>query len=158
MVLSILALETALIALYARRFSRSRGVHAYAFPTRDRVATASPDELRALGFSTRKAEYIRDLARAAVSGAMDLDGLLDVPSAKVIEVITTQRGLGRWTADWFLARCLGRVDSRIRRSNVSIPRPPFEGNGGSAAQNNPSCQFFPQRTVKNRQRRAQASF
>ncbi len=32
------------------------------------------------------------------------------PSATIIEVLTAQRGLGRWTADWFLARCLGRGD------------------------------------------------
>src|SRR5215213_5849723 len=37
---------------------------AHAFPTRERVAQAEPEELRALGFSTRKAEYVVGLARA----------------------------------------------------------------------------------------------
>src|SRR4029077_17609246 len=31
-------------------------------------------------------------------------------SAIVIAELTALRGLGRWTADWFLARCLGRGD------------------------------------------------
>jgi DNA-3-methyladenine glycosylase II len=86
------------------------GQTVHAFPTATALAHSRPSTLRAMQFSTRKAEYIRDLARAAVSRALDLDGLLDTPSARVIELITAQRGLGRWTADWFLARCLGRGD------------------------------------------------
>src|SRR6266581_4043308 len=66
--------------------------------------------LRALKYSTRKAEYIRDLARAVASGALDLDALSALPNAAVIERLTTLRGLGRWTADWFMARFLGRGD------------------------------------------------
>src|SRR5262249_9388277 len=67
-------------------------------------------ELRALKYSTRKAEYIRDLARAIVDGTLDLETLCAAESALVIEQLTALRGLGRWTADWFLARCLGRGD------------------------------------------------
>ena len=37
-------------------------------------------------------------------GELDLDALGDLPDEIVIEAITAQRGLGRWTADWFLAR------------------------------------------------------
>ena len=33
-----------------------------------------------------------------------------MPNDAVIERLTRLRGLGRWTADWFLARCLGRGD------------------------------------------------
>src|SRR5439155_892404 len=36
-----------------------RGAHAYAFPEPERLASASEDELVAVGFSRRKAEYIR---------------------------------------------------------------------------------------------------
>src|SRR5206468_2856865 len=67
-------------------------------------------DLRVMKFSRRKGEYIRDLARAVVSGRLDLDALAAAPSEAVIERLTRQRGLGRWTADWFLARCLGRGD------------------------------------------------
>ena len=68
-------------------------------------------ELRALQFSTRKAEYIRDLARA-VDGrhARSRRRSAGAPNADVIARLTALRGLGRWTADWFLARCCGRGD------------------------------------------------
>src|SRR2546429_2998508 len=82
----------------------------WAFPEAERLAAARVRELRALKYSTRKAEYIRDLARAVVSGKLDLEALRAAESALVIEQLTALRGLGRWTADWFLARCLGRGD------------------------------------------------
>ena len=82
----------------------------WAFPDAAALAQARLREFRAMKFSRRKGEYIRDLARAVVSGRLDLDALAAAPSEAVIERLTQQRGFGRWTADWFLARCLGRGD------------------------------------------------
>ena len=82
----------------------------WAFPEAARLAQASVRQLRALKYSTRKAEYIRDLARAVVAGTLDLEAVSAAESASVIAELTALRGLGRWTADWFLARCLGRGD------------------------------------------------
>jgi DNA-3-methyladenine glycosylase II len=81
-----------------------RGVHAVAFPARERVAAASERELVALGFSRRKAEYVIGLAR----GDLDLAALAALPDGDVKERIVAVRGLGEWTADWYLARHLGR--------------------------------------------------
>ena len=89
---------------------RVPGGEVYAFPDAAALAGARVRELRALKYSTRKAEYIRDLARAVVSRELDLDALAQAPNAEVIERLTGLRGLGRWTADWFLARCCGRGD------------------------------------------------
>jgi len=89
---------------------RVPGGEVYAFPDAAALAGARVRELRALKYSTRKAEYIRDLARAVVSRGLDLDALAQAPNAEVIERLTGLRGLGRWTADWFLARCCGRGD------------------------------------------------
>ena len=82
----------------------------WAFPDAARIAGARLRELRALKYSTRKAEYIRGLAHAVVSGTLDLEAVCAAPTPTVIERLTALRGLGRWTADWFLARCLGRGD------------------------------------------------
>ena len=38
---------------------------AWAFPTRERIAQATESEIREVGFSTRKAEYVTGLARGA---------------------------------------------------------------------------------------------
>jgi DNA-3-methyladenine glycosylase II len=77
---------------------------AWAFPSRERLAVASEDELLSLGFSRRKAEYVVGLARSDV----DLPALTLLPDDEVKERIVAVRGLGEWTADWFLARHLGR--------------------------------------------------
>jgi DNA-3-methyladenine glycosylase II len=86
------------------------GATVYAFPEAATLAAARVDDLRAMKFSTRKAEYIRDVARAIADGALDVDALAAASNAAVIDTMTQVRGLGRWTAEWFLARCLGRSD------------------------------------------------
>ncbi len=86
------------------------GAELWAFPDAAALAGARVREMRALKYSNRKAEYIRDLARAVAAGALDLDALDAAPSVEVITRLTALRGLGRWTADWFLARCCGRGD------------------------------------------------
>jgi DNA-3-methyladenine glycosylase II len=86
------------------------GETVYAFPEAAALARARPSALRAMQFSTRKAEYIRDLARAVDRGALPLDELGQRPSEAIVDLLTAHRGLGRWTAEWFLARGLGRGD------------------------------------------------
>ncbi len=85
------------------RFGVRIGV-AWAFPTRARLAAAGEEELVAVGFSRRKAEYVVGLARSG----LDLDGLAALPDEEVKACIVAVRGLGEWTADWFLARHLAR--------------------------------------------------
>jgi DNA-3-methyladenine glycosylase II len=73
-----------------------------------RIARASVAELRALQFTTRKAEYIIAIAEAIASAALDLPTLAELPDDEVIAQLTAIRGVGRWTAEWILARTLGR--------------------------------------------------
>jgi 3-methyladenine DNA glycosylase/8-oxoguanine DNA glycosylase len=81
-----------------------RAEHAYAFPTRERLALAEPAELLGLGFSRRKAEYAIGVAR----GDLDFDALTVLPDEEVHQRLTALAGIGEWTADWFLARYLLR--------------------------------------------------
>ena len=109
LVTSITAQQVSLRAAFAirnrmiERFG-ARAQHAYAFPTRERMATVEPDELLSLGFSRRKAEYVVGVARSD----LDLDRLRYLPDDEVKATLTAERGLGEWTADWFLARHLAR--------------------------------------------------
>ena len=109
LVTSITAQQVSLHAAFAirnrliERFG-VRAEHAYAFPTRERMAGAEPEELTALGFSGRKAEYVVGLARSD----LDLAGLGALPDDEVKDTLTALPGIGEWTADWFLARHLAR--------------------------------------------------
>jgi DNA-3-methyladenine glycosylase II len=73
-----------------------------------RVACANVAELRALQFTTRKAEYIIAIAEAIASRTLDLVTLAALPDDEVIARLTAIRGVGRWSAEWILARTLGR--------------------------------------------------
>jgi 3-methyladenine DNA glycosylase/8-oxoguanine DNA glycosylase len=109
LVSSITAQQVSLFSAFAirnrliERFGERAG-SAYAFPTRQRLAAAREEELVAVGFSRRKAEYVVGLARAD----LDLDGLAALPDEEVKARLVAVRGLGEWTADWFLARHLAR--------------------------------------------------
>jgi 3-methyladenine DNA glycosylase/8-oxoguanine DNA glycosylase len=109
LVTSITAQQVSLFSAFAirsrmiERFGE-RAERAYAFPTRDRLASATEDELLAVGFSRRKAEYVIGLARSDV----DLDALASLDDDEIRARITALRGLGPWTAEWFLARHLAR--------------------------------------------------
>jgi DNA-3-methyladenine glycosylase II len=109
LVTSITAQQVSLFAAVAirnrlvERFGERLG-RVWAFPTRERLAGAAEEELVAVGFSRRKAEYVVGLARSE----LDLGALALLPDGEVKERIVSLRGLGEWTADWFLARHLGR--------------------------------------------------
>jgi 3-methyladenine DNA glycosylase/8-oxoguanine DNA glycosylase len=109
LVTSITAQQVSLHSAFAirsrliERFGVPLG-HVYAFPTRERLAGAAEEELVAVGFSRRKAEYVVGLARSGV----DLDALATLDDDEVRRRIVAVRGLGPWTAEWFIARHLGR--------------------------------------------------
>jgi DNA-3-methyladenine glycosylase II len=90
--------------------SQEGGPSYHAFPEPERLASASKDALRQRGLSGRKAEYILGLARAVVSGEIDLEGLRDLSDEEVRAAITGLRGFGPWSADYILVRGLGRLD------------------------------------------------
>jgi 3-methyladenine DNA glycosylase/8-oxoguanine DNA glycosylase len=77
---------------------------AWTFPTRERIAGAREEELAALGLTRRKAESVVGLARADV----DLRALASLSDDEVRKRLVHLRGIGAWTAEWFLARHLGR--------------------------------------------------
>lgn len=84
------------------------GAHVvYSLPV-PQLAAAEVTALRELQFTTRKAEYIVHLARSIHEGSLDLDALAALPDDEVIQRLVSVRGLGRWTAEWYLARTLGR--------------------------------------------------
>jgi DNA-3-methyladenine glycosylase II len=109
LVTSITAQQVSLHAAFAirnrliERFGRPAG-RAYAFPEEKRLRRVAPDELVTLGFSHRKAEYVVGLAAAD----LDYAALATLPDEEVKATLTSVRGLGEWTADWFLARHLAR--------------------------------------------------
>ena len=76
----------------------------------EQVAALDWQGLRGCGLSGRKTDYILELARAEISGFVDIDGLPGLDDETVIKTITALRGFGQWSADIYLMFALGRGD------------------------------------------------
>jgi DNA-3-methyladenine glycosylase II len=108
----VVAITTQQISLHAAASIRRNLVERYGirhdvaweFPTRERIKELRPRHFTPLGFSRAKAEYVLELAHSD----LDLDALSALDDDEVIARLTSVRGVGRWTADWFLARHLAR--------------------------------------------------
>jgi DNA-3-methyladenine glycosylase II len=79
-------------------------------PTPEAVLALSEDDLRGIGFSRRKVEYVHDLAGHVLDGELELDRIATLGDEEAIAEISAVRGLGRWTAEMFLLFHLGRPD------------------------------------------------
>jgi DNA-3-methyladenine glycosylase II len=89
----------------------SRGAEPPAFVWRldaGALAGAEVAELRALQFSNAKAVAIVTFAAAVAAGRLRLDELEALDDEQVVDRLVAYPGIGRWTAEWLLARTLGR--------------------------------------------------
>ena len=82
----------------------------WVFPDAELLAGATPEDLRACGYSQRKAEYILEFARKVDDGRLDLEALKVLPDEAVRSTLTALRGWGPWSANYFLVRGLARPD------------------------------------------------
>lgn len=81
-----------------------------AFPEPAAILEKSVEELRTVGLSRSKANYIRDLAQHIVDGKIRFDHLDGLDNDAVIKELTDVKGIGEWTVQMFLMFCMGRSD------------------------------------------------
>lgn len=60
------------------------------------------DDMRAIGLSARKVEYLVDLSLHFQSGALHADKWPEMDDDAIIQELVAIRGIGRWTAEMFL--------------------------------------------------------
>lgn len=81
------------------------------FPSPEDLATADPQQLRALGFSLAKVTTIQGIARGALDGVVpSREEAVERSDEELIERLTQLRGIGRWTVEMLLIFTLGRLD------------------------------------------------
>jgi DNA-3-methyladenine glycosylase II len=79
-------------------------------PTAEAVLALDLDALRAAGLSRPKAAYVRALAERVQAGDLSLEALDALPDDEVIEVLSSIKGIGRWSAQMILIFRLHRPD------------------------------------------------
>jgi DNA-3-methyladenine glycosylase II len=80
------------------------------FPEPKAILEKSVEDLRGVGLSRAKANYIRDLAQHVVDGKVKFDHLDNASNDEIIGELTDVKGIGEWTAHMFLMFCIGRAD------------------------------------------------
>lgn len=91
----------------------------WAFPTPRRLSESSIDHLMTCGLSQRKAEYVKGLAYRVADGLLDLSRLETMSDEDVRTLLLQERGLGPWSAEYFLVRGLSRPD-RVPTDDLGI--------------------------------------
>ncbi len=75
------------------------------------AAAADIETLRQYGLSQRKAEYMKGLAEAIETGALDLDALAQMDGPDITRALVAIRGIGDWTADNYRLFVLADMDA-----------------------------------------------
>jgi DNA-3-methyladenine glycosylase II len=79
----------------------------WAFPTPERIAALTTEALTALQFTGKKAEYLIGVAKLMAEGQLSKMGLLGMNDFAAMEKeLLHIRGIGPWTANYVLMRCL----------------------------------------------------
>src|SRR6185503_4869841 len=85
-------LSTKAAATIARRFDALFD----GSPTAAAVARLDDGQLRAVGLSSQKIKYMRDLSARVADGSLPLDAVNELPDEDVIQSLTQVKGIGRW--------------------------------------------------------------
>ena len=78
--------------------------------TPETINNFSANEIQAIGTSSAKAQYIKDLANSVVHKDLVSETLDSLPDKEVIKELTKLRGIGEWTAHMYLIFVLDRQD------------------------------------------------
>jgi DNA-3-methyladenine glycosylase II len=76
----------------------------------DRVLAKSVEDLRALGFSYQKANYVRNVAQYFDEHNLHESDWQDLSDDEIIAKLTQIKGVGKWTVEMILMFSLGRED------------------------------------------------
>lgn len=104
-------LQTNLIKTFGDPLSLDTGVY-YGYPTPQKLASTSLEQIRKCGLSTRKAEYIRDISRMVAEGKLNLEAFKRYKDVnKIIEELDEIKGIGIWTAELTIVRGMQKYEA-----------------------------------------------
>lgn len=81
------------------------------FPSPEKVASLTDDDLLPLQFSRQKSKYTVGIAQAFVEGSISKHQLTGLPLAEAKEKLMTIKGIGNWTANYALMKTFRYPDA-----------------------------------------------
>ncbi|WP_342556598.1 DNA-3-methyladenine glycosylase [Lysinibacillus capsici] len=79
----------------------------WVFPPYERIAQLEPTDLAAIKMTVKKSEYIIGIARLMACGELSKEQLMKMNFKEAEKSLIKIRGIGPWTANYVLMRCLG---------------------------------------------------
>jgi len=99
-------LKRSLVEHWGKKLTH-KGQPYYVFPEPTTIATLKVEDLRALKFTTRKAEYLIGIAQLFAQNQLSKSSLLNLQNEeKVLAELLKIRGIGKWTAHYAMMKCL----------------------------------------------------
>ena len=92
------------IALRFRQFFNGK------FPTPQMILEYNEIELKSVGLSRMKSQYILDISQKVINGELNFKKFSKLEDEEIISQLIKIRGIGRWTAEMYLIFGLGRKD------------------------------------------------
>ena len=80
------------------------------YPTPNDVVKLSVNEIKSVGLSRMKAEYILGISHMVIDKKLDFKIFKKMSNDEIISELIKIRGIGRWTAEMYLIFALGRTD------------------------------------------------
>ncbi len=78
--------------------------------TPEQIALLSDEQIRSVGTSRAKVDYIRNMTNATMDGSICLEQIKNLSDEDIIRTLTKIRGIGKWTAKMYLIFVLDRPD------------------------------------------------
>lgn len=78
----------------------------WVFPPYERIAQLEPIDLAAIKMTVKKSEYIIGIARLMECGELSKEQLMKMNFKEAEKSLIKRRGIGPWTANYVLMRCL----------------------------------------------------
>ncbi|WP_057763408.1 DNA glycosylase [Cytobacillus praedii] len=78
----------------------------WVFPSHERIAQLTPADLADIKMTVKKSEYIIGIARLMASGELSREKLMKMNFKDAEKTLINIRGIGPWTANYVLMRCL----------------------------------------------------
>lgn len=78
--------------------------------TAEKLFEKSKEELREVGLTNRKVDYVKDLAEKVLTNELDLENISQNSNEEITKQLINVKGIGKWTAEMFLILTLGRED------------------------------------------------
>ncbi|WP_057913129.1 DNA-3-methyladenine glycosylase family protein [Peribacillus muralis] len=89
------------------QYVQYEGKQYWLFPTPESISELTVEDLAVLRMTVKKCEYLIGVAQLMAKGELTKEKLLQANDVKTAEkMLTTIRGIGPWTANYVLMRCL----------------------------------------------------